>query len=454
MQLYNTLTRQKEEFIPAGDEVTMYVCGLTVYDDMHIGHALGTITFEVLHRYLEWRGYKVRRIQNFTDVDDKIITRANREDISSEELSQSYIDAFFDDMTGLNVMPATDYPRATQSIGQIIEVISDLVEKGYAYESEGSVYFDVRKDKTYGELSGRSLDDMLQGTRFEPEPGKSYPADFALWKISKEGEPAWESPWSMGRPGWHIECSAMAYEHLGKVIDIHGGGLDLVFPHHENEISQSKAFTSEEKFARFWMHNGMLRLSGEKMSKSVGNIVRVHDVLAEHSSDAFRLWIYTSHYRSPLLYDQQGLDVAERAARRIRTAIALRESTSDSSPLAFGEYESRFIAAMDDDMNIPQAMAVVFDLVREINRSADAGVDVAEAQDKLRELTTVLGLTLEEPASTNGDLDQSVIQDLLDQRAESRANRDFAAADRVRDELEAMGVAITDSLDGTSWSRI
>ena len=454
MQLYNTLTRQKEEFIPAGDEVTMYVCGLTVYDDMHIGHALGTITFEVLHRYLEWRGYKVRRIQNFTDVDDKIITRANQEDISSEELSQGYIDAFFDDMTGLNVMPATDHPRATQSIGQIIEVISNLIEKGYAYESEGSVYFDVRKDKTYGELSGRSLDDMLQGTRFEPEPGKSYPADFALWKLSKEREPAWESPWSMGRPGWHIECSAMAYEHLGKVIDIHGGGLDLVFPHHENEISQSKAFTSEDKFARFWMHNGMLHLNGEKMSKSIGNIVRVHDVLAEHSSDAFRLWIYTSHYRSPLLYDQQGLDVAERAARRIRTAIAPRESTSDSPPLASGEYESRFIAAMDDDMNIPQAMAVVFGLVREINRSADAGVDVREAQDKLRELTTVLGLTLEKPASTNGDLDESVIQDLLDQRAESRANRDFAAADRVRDELQAMGVAITDSLDGTSWSRI
>ena len=454
MQLYNTLTRQKEEFVPAGDEVTMYVCGVTVYDDMHIGHALGTITFEVLHRYLEWRGYKVRRIQNFTDVDDKIINRANRENISSEELSQNYIDAFFDDMAGLNMMPATGYPRATQSIDQIIELISDLIEKGYAYESQGSVYFDVRKDKTYGELSGRSLDDMLQGTRFEPEPGKNYPADFALWKLSKEGEPAWESPWSMGRPGWHIECSAMAYEHLGKVIDIHGGGLDLVFPHHENEISQSKAFTSEDKFARFWMHNGMLRLSGEKMSKSIGNIVRVHDVLAEHSSDAFRLWIYTSHYRSPLLYDQKGLEVAERAARRIRTAIVPRDSDSDSPSLAPDEYESRFIAAMDDDMNVPQAMAVVFDLVREINRSADAGIDVVDAQDKLRELTTVLGLTLEEPASKNGDLDESVIQGLLDQRAESRANRDFAAADRVRDELQAMGVAITDSPDGTSWSRI
>jgi len=453
MQLYNTLTRQKEEFVPIGDEVTMYVCGLTVYDDMHIGHALGTITFEVLHRYLEWRGYKVKRIQNFTDVDDKIITRAAREDRSSEELSQSYIDAFFDDMAGLNVKLATEYPRATQTMDQIIAVISDLIEKGYAYESEGSVYFDVRKDKTYGELSGRSLDDMLQGTRFDPEPGKIFPADFALWKLSKEGDPAWESPWSQGRPGWHIECSAMAYEHLGNVIDIHGGGLDLVFPHHENEISQSKAFTSEDTFARFWMHNGMLRLSGEKMSKSIGNIVRVHDVLDEHSSDAFRLWIYTSHYRSPLLYDQHGLEVAERAARRIRTALTAHEATSDYAPLAPDEYESRFIATMDDDMNIPQAMAVVFDLVRDINRNADAGVGVSDAQDKLRELASVLGLTLEEPASEGGDLDESVIQELIDQRTESRASRDFAAADKFRDELQAMGVTITDSPDGTTWSR-
>ncbi|MCH7733994.1 MAG: cysteine--tRNA ligase [Chloroflexi bacterium] len=454
MQLYNTLTRQKEEFQPAGDEVSMYVCGVTVYDYSHVGHALSAITFEVLHRYLEYRGYKVRRVVNFTDVDDKIIARAERDGATPEEIARSYTEAYLEDMDALNVLPPAAYPKATEEIPQIIDFISDLMEKGFAYEAEGSVYFRVRNDPAYGELSHRTLGDMIQGTRFEPEPGKEYPGDFALWKLSKPGEPAWESPWSSGRPGWHIECSAMAYHHLGEVIDIHGGGLDLVFPHHENEVAQSRAYTGKDTFARFWLHNGMLRLSGETMSKSTGNVKRIRDVLADHSSDAFRLWIYSSHYRSPLLYDEEGLDAAERAARRLRNALSAPADPDAEKPLDPARYKERFIEAMEDDLNLPQASAALFDLVRDINRSRDTGMEVSVARDTLRELSAVLGLTLEGPAVHADGPSDAEIEEMIGERTLARSESRYEDADAIRDRLEALGISISDSTDGTSWSRL
>ncbi|MCH7738697.1 MAG: cysteine--tRNA ligase [Chloroflexi bacterium] len=454
MQLYNTLTRQKEEFQPAGDEVSMYVCGVTVYDYSHVGHALSAITFEVLHRYLEYRGYKVRRVVNFTDVDDKIIARSEREGVSTEEISKRFTEAYLEDMDALNILPPTLYPKATEEIPQIVELISDLIGKGFAYEAEGSVYFRVRNDESYGELSHRTLEDMMQGTRFELESGKEYPADFALWKLSKPGEPAWESPWSKGRPGWHIECSAMAYHHLGDVIDIHGGGLDLIFPHHENEVAQSRAYTGKSEFARFWLHNGMLRLSGEKMSKSTGNIVRVRDALKTHSSDAFRLWIFSSHYRSPLLYEEEGLEAAERAARRLRNALNAPANPTAEEPLDPARYKERFIEAMEDDLNLPQATAALFDLVRDINRSRDTGMDVSGARDTLRELSGVLGLTLEGPAAQTDGPSDAEIEEMIGERALARSESRYEDADTIRDRLDALGISISDSADGTSWSRV
>jgi cysteinyl-tRNA synthetase len=368
--------------------------------------------------------------------------------------------AFNEDMTALGVRPADVRPQATQEVPQIIAMIRGLIDKGFAYEAEGSVYYRVRNFETYGALSGRSLDEMLQGTRFDPEPGKEHPADFALWKLSKPGEPAWDSPWSKGRPGWHIECSAMSLHHLGEQIDIHGGGLDLIFPHHENERAQSEAFTGKSPFARYWVHNGLLRLEGEKMSKSLGNIVRLRDALKRNTPDAIRLWFYSSHYRSPLVYDLDSIDAQERAAHRLRSAVDTtggqqgQDGRSSGPRVDPGPYREQFEAAMDDDLNLPQGVAAVFELAREINRGRDEGRDVREAQATLRQLGgDVLGLNFQQPKAGDGISDDEV-ERLIAQRNQLRAERRYADADAVRRDLLEKGVALMDSAEGTRWERV
>ena len=449
MKLSDTLTGEKRDFAPAGDTVRMYVCGVTPYSSAHVGHAMSYIVFDVLHRYLEFRGFTVLRVQNFTDIDDKLIDRAAQEGATVEALAEKHIAEYFEDMAALNVREADVYPRATQEVPKIIEVISGLIDSGHAYASAGDVYFRVRSAADYGKLSHRSLDSMRAGARIEPGVEKEHPMDFALWKSAKAGEPAWESPWGPGRPGWHIECSAMALRYLGESIDIHGGGQDLVFPHHENETAQSEAFTGARPFAAFWLHNGLLNLDSEKMSKSLGNLVTIRDALARYSADAIRLSVLNAHYRSPGYYSDEALGGAERAAARLRQAVAAPANAGAPERLGAASARERFIEAMDDDLNTPQA--ALFDLARDINRASSEGRDATEAQAALRELTGVLGLTLEQrEAAVDAGL-AARAQALVDRRAELRAARDFSGADALRDELAAMGVEVTDSPTGTTW---
>jgi cysteinyl-tRNA synthetase len=453
IQLYNSLTRSKEEFVPLGDEVKMYVCGVTVYDDSHLGHALSSIIFDVLSRYLEYRGHKVKKVQNFTDVDDKIINRAKADGVPWEEITEKYIESFFESSDGLNVRRATLHPKATDDMPEIIGLIERLIDGGSAYSVDGSVYFRVRSKADYGKLSGQDINQMLEGTRGDVEDGKEDPADFALWKASKADEPSWESPWGPGRPGWHIECSAMAFKHLGEQIDIHGGGLDLIFPHHENEIAQSEAASGSEPFSGVWMHNGMLRIAdGEEMSKSLGNAFNVKTALEEFSSDAIRLWILQSHYRTNPLLDKKLIGDAERSVRRIRAAVDGESPESDES-LEFRGYERRFVEAMDDDLNTPQALATIFDLSRKINRSRDNGINVSGAVEAVRELTSVLGFTLEAPPQKTEILSDSEVDALVQRRKDARAEKRWADADAVRDQLDAAGITITDTGGETAWSR-
>tara|TARA_B100000949_G_scaffold104675_1_gene93192 strand:+ start:474 stop:1835 length:1362 start_codon:yes stop_codon:yes gene_type:complete len=451
IQFYNSLTRTKEEFSPLGEEVKIYVCGVTVYDDSHLGHALSSIVFDVLSRYLEYRGFKVRKVQNFTDVDDKIINRARADRISTEEVTEKYIQSFFRSIDGLNVQRATVHPRATEDMHEIIELISRLVDGDSAYASNGSVYYRVRDKADYGKLSGQNIDEMLEGSRHELEDGKKDPADFALWKAVKPDEPQWESPWGPGRPGWHIECSAMAFKHLGEQIDIHGGGLDLIFPHHENEIAQSESASGAIPFSKIWMHNGLLRTSGATMSKSLGNAFNVNAALEEYSSDAIRLWILQSHYRTNPLLDKKLIATAERSMRRIRQTVDI-ESNDSGHPVDFRSYERRFIEAMDDDLNTPKALAAVFDLCREINRGRDNKVDVSGAVETVRRLTGVLGLRLEVPPKKAGLNDQEV-EALVQARKDARADKRWDEADTLRDQLAAAGISISDTGEDTVWSR-
>jgi cysteinyl-tRNA synthetase len=365
MKIYNTLSGQKEDFKTRDNKVSMYVCGVTVYDDCHIGHAMSYIIFDVIKRYLEYRGLDIVHIQNFTDIDDKIITRARQMEISTAELSGKYINEYFKDMDALNIKRANIYPKATEEIPKIIEVISGLIDKGYAYAASGSVYYRVEKFSGYGKLSHQKTDDMTPNVA-ENIDEKESPLDFALWKASKPGEPSWPSPWGVGRPGWHIECSAMALKYLGETIDIHGGGQDLIFPHHENEITQSESFTGKEPFARYWMHNGLLQLSGDKMSKSLGNLITIKQMLSQHSADAIRLFILSSHYRSPLTFTEENIDAAESGIERLRHTLqnSVSYSATGTQMVDISLFKQRFIDAMDDDFNTAQAIAVIFDLTR------------------------------------------------------------------------------------------
>jgi cysteinyl-tRNA synthetase len=443
----------------------MYVCGVTVYDDAHIGHAMSAIVFDIIRRYLEFRGYQVRHVVNFTDVDDKIIARANTTGLDPVQMAAQYADEYLVQLQRLNVLPATVYPRATQTMGEIIDFTKRLIADEHAYAADGDVYFRVASDPSYGKLSGRSLDEMLSGTRFDVDPRKESPADFALWKAAKEGEPAWPSPWGDGRPGWHIECSAMSMKHLGEQIDIHGGGSDLVFPHHENEIAQSECLTGKS-FSRFWVHNGMLQYVNpatrqvEKMSKSLGNVVTIDNFLKQYDADVFRLIVLSSYYRNPITYNA---DIAADNARkldRILGALLPAVGSADvglaADALAHVVAQSResFLAAMDSDFSSAGALAALFDLVRAINVARDEGVGGASftaAQAQLRELAGVLGLRLSPQQSSKSQDVAPFIELLIELRASLRKAKQFELSDLVRKRLSDLGVTLEDSPQGTRW---
>jgi len=459
--IFNTLTRQKEPFETVQPGVVrMYVCGPTVYDKAHVGHAMSVLVFDVIRRYLEYLGYQVRHVMNYTDVDDKIIQRAQQEQVDPLQLAERYIHEFEKHLKDLNVLPATVYPRATQEIPHIIEMVQGLIEKGHAYVVNGDVYFSVTSQPGYGRLSGRRLEEMQAGARVEVDERKRHPMDFALWKASKPGEPAWDSPWGKGRPGWHIECSAMSFYHLGEQIDIHGGGNDLIFPHHENEIAQTESLTGKP-FARYWVHNGMLQFSGEKMSKSLGNLVTIEEFLAEHEADALRMVVLNSGYRNPLTFNEEVVAQAERALERLRAALRLPLASSGQAPPEVVEALQRqmqatrqgFLEAMDDDFNTARALGHLFDLVRAINQARDAGIDLAtlqSAQSLLRELCGVLGLQLDRPSALGRDA-EPFINLLIEVRSELRRQKLWALADLIRNHLNQLGVILEDEKEGTTW---
>ena len=454
MRLYDTLSGEKRDFAPLGEKVTMYVCGPNLYGPCHIGHALSYIVFDVLRRYLEHRDYKVHHVQNFTDIEDRIIEVSQRDDLSISELAERYIQRFHQEMDALGIMRAHDYPRATDYIDRMIEIVQRLISNGHAYALDGDVYFRVRAFESYGQLSRRPLDEMMSGTRVEVDERKEDPMDFALWKSSKDGEPAWPSPWGAGRPGWHIECSAMSLSLLGDHVDIHGGGQDVIFPHHENEIAQSEVYTGKAPFVRFWVHNGLLRLQEgdeEKMTRHRGNIVSCQQILEQYNPDAIRLFLLSSHYRSPITYTDDGIASAERALERLTNALRVAPSDAANASMDAAHFRDRFRAAMDDDLNTPQAIATLFDMAREINRDRETGMAVGEAQDALREMASVLGLSLEERHSSGGAEVDAFVDLLVETRSQLRAERNWKQADAIRDRLEELGVVMEDSSAGTQW---
>lgn len=454
MQLLDTLSGEKRDVVPldADGGLRLYVCGITPYSEAHLGHALHAIVFDVLRRYLDWREMPVKHVQNFTDVDDKLIDRANEMGTDIATLAEQHSEAYLAQLMRMNVLPAHEYPRVSERIPEIINVVGGLIENGAAYESGGDVYYRVRKKADYGKLSNRNIDDLQSGARVDPTEYKEDPLDFALWKSAKPGEPTWDSPWGPGRPGWHIECSAMAVTALGDQIDIHGGGEELVFPHHENEIAQSESFTGKTPFSGIWMHNALLQLGGEKMSKSFGEVIGIDEVLERYGSDALRMFVISSHYRSPVTYSIDALEAARVGVARLRTAAFVEPVASPAGePLDASDTRRRFIEAMDDDLNSPQALATLFFLAREINRNRDEGRSVTDAQGTLRELSEVLGFTLEEPAGASQEA-APFIELLIELRAKLRAEKQFELADGVRDGLVANGVELKDSADGTEWS--
>jgi len=463
MKVFNTLSGKKEEFLPQGDEVKMYVCGVTPYSDCHIGHGMSYVIFDVIQRYLRFRGYKVKYVQNITDIDDKLINQANQLGTSVRELAEKYTNSYFEDMDALNVGRADIYPRATEEIPKMIEVIQGLVDKGYAYPAQGSVYFRVRNVADYGKLAHRNLESMMAGARIEAGEEKEHPMDFTLWKASKPGEPSWESPWGQGRPGWHIECSSMSLKYLGDTLDIHGGGQDLVFPHHENEIAQSESFSGVKPFVKYWLHNGLVQLGEEKMSKSLGNLVPLKEALARYSADAFRIFVLSSHYRSPITYSEEALEAAQSGAVRLLRIIYRHDSTGDKGKtLDVASYQQKFMEAMDDDFNTPQAIAVLFDLAREINQAADSGLGFKDAKEALLSLSRkVLGLKLT-PTKITTFAPTMVISAQPTPEIETRVNRfveernilrqakQWHKADEIRNKLAELGVMLEDTKTGTA----
>ena len=464
MKVYNTLTRKKEELVPiTPGEIKMYACGPTVYNYIHIGNARPLCIFDILRRYLEYRGYNVKFVQNFTDIDDKIIRRANEEHVDFSEISERYIKEFWTDADGLNVRHATINPKATENIDAIIQIISTLIEKGYAYEAQGDVYFSTEKFKDYGKLSHQPLEDLEAGARIMGGEVKREPMDFAVWKAAKPGEPAWDSPWGKGRPGWHIECSAMNWRYLGDTIDIHCGGQDLIFPHHENEIAQSECFTGKP-FAHYWMHNGYINVDNVKMSKSLGNFFTVRDVAEKYSYEPIRYLLISAQYRSPINYSTDIIEQCIAALNRLYTCrdsldfelknASDAEHDGDKAIIdGFDKYREQFISAMDDDLNTADAIASIFELVRDINTNvvgktpSKALVEGAIAM--FDELTGVLGLVYNRKTET---LDSDV-EALIEARTNARKEKNWAEADRIRDQLKEMGIVLEDTAQGVKWHR-
>lgn len=463
MKVFNTMSRAKEDFVPVDEnEVKIYACGPTVYNYIHIGNARPLCVFDVLRRYLEYRGYNVKFVQNFTDVDDKIIKRANEENSTFEEISKKYIDEFWTDAHGLNFKDATVHPKATENIDEIIDIIKTLEEKGYAYAVDGDVYYRTLKFSGYGKLSHQPIEDLQSGARIAVGEKKENPLDFALWKAAKEGEPYWDSPWGKGRPGWHIECSAMNRKYLGNTIDIHCGGKDLVFPHHENEIAQSEA-ANDAPFAKYWMHNGYINVDNVKMSKSLGNFKTVREIANVYGYEVIRYFLISSHYRSPINYSIDIIEQCKSALERLYTCrdsldFALKnanDNISDDDTL-IERIESRkqqFITAMDDDLNTADAIAAIFDLVSDINTeiiNKEVSKNVVEkAISMFDELTGVLGIVYNRK-SNEVDAD---IEALIEKRQEARKNKDWATADKIRDELKAKGIILKDTPQGVTWVK-
>jgi cysteinyl-tRNA synthetase len=464
VKIYNTLTKKKEEFRPLnGNKVTIYACGPTVYDYFHVGNARVFITFDVVRNYLKYKGYDVKFVQNFTDIDDKMIKRANEEGITVKELGDRFIEEYFKDADALNIKRADVHPRATEHIDDIIEFIKVLIEKGYAYVVDGDVYFSAKSFPRYGKLSGQNLEELEAGARVEPGEKKRDPMDFALWKAKKPGEPAWPSPWGEGRPGWHIECSVMAIKHLGETIDIHGGGPDLIFPHHENEIAQSEAVTGKP-FARFFMHVGYLNINNEKMSKSLGNFFTVREILKEYEAEVLRFLMLSSHYRSPINFSKELMEQSKNALERLYTALYAMEhleKVTPERPMSPKEEEylqkqlenkNKFIESMDDDFNTASAIAALFDIVREFNVSLSENSS-KEAVKKTKELVLELGGVLGLFSKFQPVLLDEEIERMIKERQEARKAKNYARADKIRDELKARGIIIEDTPTGTRWRR-
>ena len=467
MKLYNTLTKKKEEFVPLEPgKVKMYVCGPTVYNFIHIGNARPMIVFDTARRYMEHKGYEVNYVSNFTDVDDKIIAKANEEGVSSKEVSERYIKECQKDMAGMNVKPATTHPKATEEIGGMVEMISTLMEKGYAYNVNGTVYFRTRKFSEYGKLSHKNLDDLRSGGRsllVTGEDQKEDPLDFVLWKPKKEGEPSWPSPWSDGRPGWHIECSVMSKKYLGEEIDIHAGGEDLIFPHHENEIAQSDCCNGVP-FARYWLHNAFLNIDNRKMSKSLGNFFTVREIGEKYDLQVLRLFMLSAHYRSPLNFSAELMEASRNSLERIQNAVgnlnhllanaSAEELTEEEKELVsqLSSYEEKFDAAMDDDLNTADALAAIFELVRFAN--THAGEESSKAflsalKEKIVSLSDVLGLIAEKKE----EMLDADIEALIEERQAARKARNFARADEIRNELLSKGIVLEDTREGVKWKR-
>jgi len=466
MKIYNTLTQKKEEFVPVEEnKVRMYVCGPTVYNYIHIGNARPVIFFDTVRRYFEYKGYEVIYVSNFTDVDDKIIKRANEEGVDASVISERYIEEFKKDMKALNVREATYHPKATEEINGMIEMIKLLIDKGHAYEKDGTVYFRTRSFRDYGKLSKKNIDDLEAGARITVSELKEDPMDFVLWKPKKEGEPFWPSPWGDGRPGWHIECSVMSSKYLGEQIDIHGGGEDLIFPHHENEIAQSEAATGKE-FARYWMHNAFINIDNKKMSKSEGNFFTVRDICKEYSGQVLRFFMLSAHYRSPLNFSRELMEAAQNSLERILTCVGQLDYLIKGDTLKEGDLTSeeeatireadllreKFEASMDDDFNTADAIAAIFELVKLANINCGEGSTgkfVLSMKDRIVTLCDVLGIVTEKEEEILPD----EIERLIEERQEARKNKDYAKADKIRDDLLKKGIILEDTREGVRWKR-
>jgi cysteinyl-tRNA synthetase len=464
MKLFNTMSRRKEDFIPLSPgEVKMYSCGPTVYNYFHIGNARPFIIFDILRRYFEYRGNKVTFVQNFTDVDDKIIKRAKEEHITEREVADKFIYEYFKDAEALNIRKATYHPRVTEHIPEIIDIIKRLEANGLIYMLDGDVYYDTAKFEKYGRLGKQNLEDLEAGSRVELAEGKRSISDFVLWKKQKPGEPTWESPWGMGRPGWHIECSAMSMKYLGETIDIHSGGLDLIFPHHENEIAQSEGATGKE-FARYWMHNGFLNVNNEKMSKSLNNFFTVRDIAEHFDLEVLRMFMISAHYRSPINFSDDLLEQTKNGLERLYNAknnmlyllesAVEKEATQEDQELIkrLGEHKIKFIEAMDDDLNTADALAAIFDLIRDTNsslKSESSKAAIKASLDMLMELSDVLGLLSKKEESIDAE-----IETLIEERQKARKEKNWALSDKIRDDLKAQGIVLEDTPSGVKWKRV